>query len=714
MKNTLLTISLAAVSLAACNSDNRNIATKDNPLLQPFETQHQIAPFELIKDEHFSPAVIKSKEMAEAELAQIIENTEPPTFENTVAALDRAGQQLSAVTSVFYNYLSARTNKKLQKVAQEISPVLSKYSDDIYLNESLFQKVKSVYENKESFHLNTEQNMLLEKTYKKFVRNGANLSAESKERLRVINKELSKLSLEYGDNILAEINEYKLVLNDSAQLAGLPQELIAAAAATAEEQNMKGKWVFTLQNSSVMPFLQYAKDRNLRKEIWNAYQGVGSGTKYNNESLVQEMSNLRLEKATMLGYNTFADYSLEETMAKNADNVYALLNKLWKPALEKAKMEANDIQLKMQQDGIQDEVQPYDWRYYTEIIRKERFTLDEQEMKPFFELNNVRNGIFMVTEKLFGITFKQVTNLPIYHKDVTSWEVFDKDQTLLGVLYMDMHPRGGEKKGGAWMSSFRSQSMENGKRVIPIITIVCNFTPPDAKGISLLTFDETSTFFHEFGHALHGLLSQTNYVTLAGTSVSRDFVELPSQIMENWASDPQVLKMYAKHYQTGEAIPDSLIAKMQNAGTFDQGFATVEYLAASLLDLDYHTITQPISNNIASFENNALQKMGLISSIIPRYKSTYFRHIFSGGYSAGYYSYIWSGVLDTDAYDAFKSSGDVFNQEIATSFRKNILEKGGTEDPAALYKAFRGQEPTIKPLLQKRGLYADVTVSTKN
>lgn len=699
MKKILLSMSLAAAAFSACKNNHENIATKDNPLLNPFTSRYGIAPFEEIKDEHFAPAIVRSIDMANEELQLITENKEAPTFENTIAALDRVGQTLTDVTNVFYYYLGANTNDKLQKVAEEMSPVLSKYSDDIYLNDKLFARVKSVYDNKEAFQLNKEQSTLLDKTYKHFVRSGANLDEKGKERLRAINAELSRLSLNFGDNVLGEINNYQLVIEKKEDLAGLPEELIDAAA-------KDNKWVFTLQNPSVMPFLQYADNRTLRRRIWEAYKNVGNnGNKYDNKVLALQMSNLRREKAQLLGYETFAHYSLEETMAKTPDNVYKLLNQLWEPALEKSKTEAAAIKERMQKDGITDEVKPYDWRYYAEKIRKEKYDLNEQELKPYFELKNVRDGIFMVTQKLWGLTFKEVTTLPKYHKDVTTWEVYDADSTLAGILYMDMHPRA-SKRGGAWMTSFRDQQMKDGKRQIPVIAIVCNFTPPNANGVSLLTFDETTTFFHEFGHALHGLLSNTNYLTLAGTNVSRDFVELPSQVMENWAADPVVMKMYAKHYQTGEVIPDELIRKIQNAGTFDQGFATVEYLAASLLDLDYHSAKENIKMDINEFERQSVQKMGLIDAIIPRYRTTYFRHVFAGGYSAGYYSYIWSGVLDTDAFDAFKSSGDVFNKEKAAGFRKHILEKGGTEDPAELYRRFRGHDPSIKPLLKKRGLVA--------
>jgi len=452
-----------------------------------------------------------------------------------------------------------------------------------------------------------------------------------------------------------------------------------------------------------MPFLQYADNRELRKTIWNAYQVRGNQNNGNdNKENVLKIANLRMQKAQLLGYKNHAEYVLEESMAKNPEAVNTLLMKLWTPALNKAKQEATDIQALMRKEGINEDVAPADWRYYAEKIRKERYNLDEQELKPYLSLENVRKGIFDVTNKLWGLTYKELTNVPKYHADVTVWEVFDANKKTLGLLYMDMHPRE-SKRGGAWMTSFRDQQMENGKRKNPVISIVCNFTKPTATTPSLLTFDETTTFFHEFGHALHGLLSNVNYRSLAGTNVPRDFVELPSQIMENWAAEPEVLKMYAKHYKTGEVIPDALIEKMKKAGTFDQGFATTEYLAASFLDMKYHTATEEIKDDVNTFEINAMKEAGLMDAIIPRYRSTYFSHIFAGGYSAGYYSYIWSAVLDTDAFEAFKTAG-LFNSEKALMFRKYVLEKGGTEDPAELYRKFRGADPKIEPLLKKRGL----------
>ena len=674
-----------------------------NPFFQPYSTPYEVPPFDKIKNEHFKPAILEGIKRHEAEINAIVNNTAAPTFENTILAMENAGELLANVNIVFSNLNGANTNEEMQKIAKEVSPNLAAHSDNIYLNEKLFARVKAIWDKKESLGLNPEQAKILENLHKAFVRSGANLATADKEKLRKINAELSMTSLKYGQNILAETNKYELVITDKKDLAGLPQELINTAADDAKAKGKDGKWVFTLSNSSVMPFLQYSSNRKLRQEIWNAYQTRGNhDDALDNKENAIKLANLRGEKARLLGYKSHAAYVLEESMAKNPENVAKLLNDLWKPALAIAKTEASDIQKMMDKDGVKDKVKPYDWRYYTEKIRKQRFDLDEQELKPYFSLDNTRNGIFQVTEKLYGLKFKQLNDVPKYHNEVTVWEVTEADGTHVGILYMDFFPRA-SKRGGAWMTSYRSQKTVDGQRKAPVISIVCNFTKPTGDTPALLTFDEVTTFFHEFGHALHGLLSNVTYKSLAGTSVPRDFVELPSQIMENWAAEPEVLKMYAKHYKTGEVIPDALIQKLQKSGTFDQGFATVEYLAASFLDMDYHTQTAAIQLDANSFEKNSMKKIGLIDAIIPRYRSTYFSHIFSGGYSSGYYSYIWSGVLDTDAFEAFKTT-NLFNPEKAKLFRKNVLEKGGTEDPMVLYKRFRGAEPSVEPLLRKRGL----------
>ena len=690
-------------NLLTIEAQEKKENTTMNPFFQVYDTPYNVPPFDKIKNEHFKPAILEGIKKHEEEINAIANSSDAPTFENTILAMENAGELLSNVNVVFSNLNSANTNKEIQNIAKETAPNLSAHRDNIYLNEKLFARVKALWDKKETLGLNLEQAKILDNSYKDFVRSGANLSDSDKAILRKINGELSLTSLKYGQNILAETNKYELVIESKKDLAGLPQGLIDAAAADAKAKGKEGKWVFTLSNSSVMPFLQYSSNRALRKQIWNAYQTKGNhDDELDNKKNAVELANLRGQKARLLGFKSHSNYVLEESMAKTPENVNKLLNDLWKPALEIAKTEASDIQKMMAKDGIKGAVQPYDWRYYTEKIRKERFDLDEEELKPYFSLENVRKGVFQVTEKLYGIQFKELNNVPKYHPDATVWEVTEADGSPIGIIYMDFHPRD-SKRGGAWMTSYRTQKTVDGKRLAPVISIVCNFTKPSGDTPALLTFDEVSTFFHEFGHALHGLLSNVTYRSLAGTSVPRDFVELPSQIMENWAAEPEVLKMYAKHYKTGDVIPDALVNKLKKAGTFDQGFATTEYLAASLLDLAYHSQTKDITVDANTFEKAAMTKIGLIESIIPRYRSTYFSHIFSGGYSSGYYSYIWSGVLDTDAFEVFKTT-TLFNPEKAKSFRENVLEKGGTEDPMVLYKRFRGAEPSIEPLLRKRGL----------
>jgi peptidyl-dipeptidase Dcp len=702
----LFTCSLSLV-MGACssNSENDNQSGEAmNPFfVEKYDTPYEVPPFHLISDEHYLPAFREGIKRQQEEIDAIVNNPESPTFENTILPLENSGELLSRVTSVFYNLTSANTSDALEAIATEISPELSAHGDNIALNEKLFARIKQVWETRDQAGLNAEERKLLEEKYKSFERGGANLNDEDKTKLREINEKLALLSIQFGQNQLAETNDFKLVIEQKSDLAGLPKDLIDAAAEEASSQGMEGKWLFTLHNPSVMPFLQYADNRELRKQIWNAYQMRGNNdNQYDNKQIVRELVSLRAKRANLLGYANHAAYKLEESMAGNPTEVYDLLNRLWTPALAKAKKEAADLQAKINQSGEKFKLEPYDWRYYTEKIRKERFDLNEEEVKAYFSLDNVRDGIFDLCDKLYGLQFKIVKEIPVYHEDVTAYEVTEKDGKHVGILYMDFHPRA-SKRGGAWMTSYRSQKTVNGKRLAPVISIVCNFTKPTASKPSLLTFDEVETFFHEFGHALHGLLSNVTFESLAGTNVYTDFVELPSQIMENWAAEPEFLRLYAKHYQTGKVIPDALIEKLQQASTFDQGFATTEYLAASLLDMHYHTMDRDLHEDINAFEKAAMKKIGLMEEIIPRYRSTYFGHIFSGGYSAGYYSYIWSGVLDTDAFAAFKETS-LFNKAKADAFRKHVLEKGGTEDPMELYVKFRGAKPGIQPLLNKRGL----------
>ncbi|GAA0873931.1 M3 family metallopeptidase [Wandonia haliotis] len=705
----ILSVSVIAVGLlSACGTEENDHKTTPKEKMNPFfvekyDTPFEVPPFDLISEAHYLPAFREGIKRQKDEIQTIINNEEAPTFENTLLALENSGELLSRVSSVFYNISSANTNDEIQAIAEEISPELSAHRDDIALNEKLFARIQTLWENKATLNLNSQQTKVLENQYKSFVRGGANLPEDKKGRLREINEKISLLTLKFGQNQLAETNDFQLVIDQKSDLSGLSDDLIETAAREAGAAGMEGKWLFTLHNPSVMPFLQYADNRNLRKQIWEAYQMRGNNNNENdNKEVLRELVELRAEKALLLGYENHAAYKLEESMAGTPDEVYALLNRLWEPALEKAKKEAKDLQAKISEGGESFKLEPYDWRYYTEKIRKERYEINEEEIREYFSLDNVRDGIFDLCDRLYGLQFVKLDNVPVYHSEVVAYEVKEKNGQHVGVLYMDFHPRT-SKRGGAWMTSYRSQSVENGQRKAPVISIVCNFTKPTANKPSLLTFDEVETFFHEFGHALHGLLSDVQYKSLAGTNVYTDFVELPSQVMENWAGDPEFMKEYAKHYKTGEVIPDALIEKLQRSGTFDQGFATTEYLAASLLDMHYHTTNGKLEGDINTIEREAMNKIGLIGEIIPRYRSTYFSHIFAGGYSAGYYSYIWSGVLDTDAYQAFKETS-LFDQATAKAFRENILEKGGSEDPMELYVKFRGAKPGIEPLLKKRGL----------
>lgn len=676
----------------------------DNPFFEKYSTPFEVPPFDQIKPEHFMPAIKQGIAEQAKEIEAIVKNPAKPDFNNTIAALDYSGALLTKVSNVFGNLNSSNTNASIQAIAKEMSPLLSAHRDNINLNAELFKRVKTVYDSRASLKLTNEQTRLLEDTYKDFVRSGAALDETQKARLREINAKQSMLTLQFGENLLKETNSYKLVIDKREDLAGLPQALIDQAADDAKQRGLDGKWVFTLQNPSIMPFLQYSSNRKLREEIYNAYINRGNNNnERDNKNLIKEIVSLRLERAKILGYDSHAAFVLEKNMAKNAENVDKLLQQLWVPALQRAKTESADLQAIVDREGGNFKVQGWDWRYYAEIVRKEKYNLSDEELKPYFSLESVKQGIFMVANKLYGLTFHEDKSLPVPHPDAVAYEVKEADGKHVGVLYMDFHPRD-SKRGGAWMSSYRKQSIDqNGVYIHPIGTMNCNFTKPTANQPSLLTFDETSTFFHEFGHALHGLLSNSTYPSLTGTSVPRDFVELPSQIMENWAAEPEVLKMYAKHYKTGEVIPQSLIDKLQNSKYFNQGFETVEYLAASLLDMRYHSLKEVNFTDVIDFEKKALDEIGLIPEISSRYRSTYFNHIFAGGYSSGYYAYIWAAILDTDAFEAFKEKG-LFDKATATSFRKNILERGGTEDPMVMYKTFRGAEPDIKPLLRKRGL----------
>lgn len=674
-----------------------------NPLLEEFKTPFGLPPFDKIKTKDYLPAVKEAIKLHKKEVDAIFKSKDAPTFANVVEAMDRSGELLTQVLTIFYNLNSSATNEEMQKIAEQISPLVSAHSDEISMNKKLFEKIKSVWDNRAQLNLNQEQTRLLEKYYNDFKRNGALLNDADQVKLKDINSKLSLLTLKFGNNVQKETIKFKLIIDRKEDLEGLPQSLIDAAEADAKAMKLDGKWVFTLQNPSVMPFLQYSAKRELREKIGRAYADrANNSDEFDNKEVIRQIANLRLERAKLLGYPTHAAYVLEQNMAKNPDGVMNLLNRLWEPTVKTMKIEAYDLQSMIYREGNNFKLEPWDWRYYAEKVRKEKYDLNEEDIRPYFKLENVRDGIFELTKRLYGITYKERKDLPVFHPDVVPYEVLNSDGSHLGILYMDYFPRD-SKRGGAWMTNYREQFYKNGKKVDPNVSLTCNFTKPTPELPSLLTLDEVETFFHEFGHCLHGLLSNCNYVGVSGTNVSRDFVELPSQIMEHWATEREMLKMYARHYKTGEPMPDELIQKIENSSKFNQGFVTGEFLAAALLDMKYHTITEPIVGDINEFENNYLAEIGLIPEIISRYRSPYFRHIFSGGYDAGYYSYIWSGVLDADAFEAFKEKG-IFDKKTAQSFRQNILEKGNTDDPAKLYRQFRGKDPSIEPLLRKRGL----------
>lgn len=681
-------------------------AQKDakNPFFEEWKTPYGIPPFEKIQPEHYIPAFLAGMKQQEAAIQAIVENKEAPTFKNTIEAIENSSLLLNKVSSVFSNLRSANTSPELQKIAGEIFPKLSTHSDNISLNEELFKRIETIYNNREKSKLNSEQIRLSEIYYKKFIRNGAKLNEKEKSRLREINAELSRFTLEFGDNLLAENNSFALIIEKESDLKGLPESIISAAREAAQARNLPNKWVFTLDKPSMIPFLQYAENRNLRSILYKGYLNRANlGNEFDNNKNIILLVKNRMDRAELLGYKSHADFVLEQNMAKAPHKVFELLDQIWEPAIEMAKKEEKELLhiSKLEKDNIE-KIESWDWWYYSEKLRKQKYDLDEEELRPYFKLENVRDGIFWVTNKLYGLTFKELKNAPVYHPEVVTFEVIDENKKQLGVLMMDFHPRA-SKRGGAWCTSYQPAYYKDGKRILPVTSIVCNFTRPTGDLPALLNIDEAETFFHEFGHAIHSLVSNCQY--RGSISVPRDFVELPSQIMEHWATQPLVLKQYAKHYKTNKTIPDELIKKITNSSKFNQGFATVEFTAAAYLDMLYHSM--PLNENISpsQFEEENMKKIGLISAIAPRYRSTYFQHIFAGGYSSGYYSYLWSEVLDSDAFLAFEETGDIFNKKVATDFRKKILEKGNTKDPRQMYLDFRGKEPSIEALLKNRGLF---------
>ncbi|EOS18736.1 MULTISPECIES: M3 family metallopeptidase [Parabacteroides] len=704
MKKMIMTAGIA-VALSACSSSEKKseILAPGDILLTEFTTPFGVPPFDKIELEDYMPAFKEAIAQQQKEVDDIVGQTAAPDFENTIVALDQSGSLLRKVNAVFSGLNSANTNDEMQALSRELSPLLSKNSDDIRLNKDLFARVKTVYDNRESLNLNKEQKKLLEETYKSFVRGGANLDAEQQARLRELNSEISMLQLTFGQNMLKETNAFQLVIENKDDLAGLPESLILNAEVAARAAGLEGKWLFTLHNPSVMPFLQYADNRALREKIFKGYINRGNnGNDADNKDVVLKLVTLRLEKAKLMGYDDYASFVLEDRMAKTSDKVYALLDEIWKPALGKAKEELADINAEIKKEGGNFEAEGWDWRYCFEKAKKAKFDLDENQVRPYLKLENVRDGAFLLANKLYGITFTPIKEIPLPHPDAQAFECKDKDGTHLGVLYMDFFPRA-SKRGGAWCGTYRSQTYKDGKRQGPVVTIVCNFSQPAPGQPALLSADEAETLFHEFGHGLHNLFKDVHYYGVSG--VPRDFVELPSQVMEHWVFEPELLKEYAKHYETNEVIPAELIEKLDKSGKYGQGFATTEYLAASLLDMDFHVLKEVHEGaDVMKFEETVLGERGLLKQIPSRYRTTYFNHTMGGGYTAGYYSYIWAEVLDADAYQAYKETGDIFNQEVAAKFREYVLTPGGIDDAMDMYKNFRGKEPNTEPLLKNRGL----------
>lgn len=698
MKKSFVILALLAMLIASCTQ-----TTMKNPFLEEFKTEFGVPPFHLIEEAHYLPAFKEGMAQERAEIDAIINNPDEPDFENTIVAFDNTGEILRRVSGVFYRLNGANTNPNMQAIARELTPLMSEHSNSIRLNEELFERIKTVYDKREALDLDLEQMRLVEKIYEDFARNGAVLPGDQRERLKEINERMSMVSLQLGENVLAETNNFQLILEDPDDLAGLPENIISAAADEAKRVDLEGQWVFTLHKPSWIPFLQFSDRRDLREKIYRAYYMRGDNdNEHDNKKLFAELLKLRDERSKMLGFDNYAEFFLSVNMAEKPENVYNFLYEVWEPALKIAKQERKDKQRIIDSEGGNFRLDTWDWWYYAEKLRKEKYDLDEDELKPYFTKDNVVNGVFYLCEQLYGLTFKQHFDLPVYHEDVEVFEVFDHDGTHLGLLYNDYYPRPG-KRAGAWCGTFRSGIYENGEKIYPIVTIVTNFARPVGEKPAMWTWDEVTTYFHEFGHALHNLFADGRY-RRTSRSVPRDFVELPSQVLENWAGEPEMLKVYALHYETGEPIPNELIAKLQNSAHFNQGFNTVEYVAAALLDMDYHTMDVSGDLDIRALENASMERIGLIDEIIPRYRTTYFNHIFGSGYAAGYYVYLWAGVLDADAFEAFRESGDLYNRELAAGFRKHIMAENALGEGMEQYVKFRGKEPSIEPLLRQRGL----------
>ena len=671
-----------------------------NPFFKPWQTAYGMPPFDEIKDEHYLPAFERAFADHDAAIDQIAANDSPPTFSNTIEAMERSGALLRKVAGVFYNVSSSNTNDHLQAIEVELAPRSAAHFSRTYNHQGLFKRVNQIYTNRQGLALDDDQLLLLEDIYTEFVRAGAALSDILRPHVQAVDESLAGLMTHFSQNILKDANDFEMVVDDAEDLAGLPQSVLSAASAEAQQRGKPGKYVFTVSRSSITPFLQYADSRALREKIYKAYtHNANNPNDFNNQSIVSQIAVLRVKRAQLLGYKTHAHYMLDDRMAKTPANVNQLLDSIWQPAQIKVAEEARDLQDSIQADGGNFKLEAWDWWYYTAKVRSQRYSLDEDQVKPYFKLENVRDGAFDVAHKLFGLTFKEVTDVPLYHPDVISYEVSDADGSLIGLFLVDYFMRP-SKQGGAWMSEFRAQSNLD-ESIRPIVVNTCNFPQSDP---CLLGMDEVLTLFHEFGHGLHGLLSQVRYESQSGTNVKQDFVELPSQIMEHWAIEPEVLRSYARHVDTGEVIPDEVIDKLLASSTFNQGFSTTEYLAAAYLDMAWSSLDSGDVPDVDTFEAQSMEAIKLIDAVAPRYKSSYFQHIFAGNsYSAGYYAYIWAEVLDADGFEAFKENG-IFDAATAQSFRHNILEKGGTAEAMGMYAAFRGRAPDVAPLLKNRGL----------
>lgn len=704
---------LIATLALACAEGGR--AQTANPLLSAsYGTPYEIAPFGEITIDDYREGFIKGMQQQKQEVEAIIKNRALPDFENTIVALDRSGELLRKVQSTFGPLSSSNSTEATRALQKELSPLLSAHHDDIYLNPQLFAKVKAVYGNRQKFHLDKEQSKLLENIYKNFVRGGADLNDEQKATLRGLNSEISMLQLNFSQNLMHETNNTFVTVDNLEELDGLPEANITAAAQMAKANGKEGKWMFNMQRPSCNPVLQYCKNRDLRKRVYEAYYNRGNqNNAYDNKEIARRLVTLRLQKAKLMGYDDYASLVLEDRMAKNEQNVYQLLEQVWTPAVEKAQEELDDIRAEIKKDGYSFEPEGWDYMYYLDRAKQAKYAIDEGEVRSYLEINNVLKGIFYVANKLYGLTFKERTaELPKYEPTAQSWEVIDKDGKTLAIFYSDYYPRDG-KGAGAWCTGFRGQSYDGNERVIPIVVNVCNMATPSGDKPALQSIDNVETMFHEFGHALHSFMRDVHYNGVSG--VERDFVELPSQINEHWAFEPEVLEVYAKHYHTGKVIPMDLVKKIEESAKYGQGFATVEYLAASLVDMDLHTLKDvPDKLNVMEFESKMLKERGIPSQIFPRYRVTNFSHTMGGGYTAGYYSYMWAEVLDCDAYQAFKETGDIFNPQVAEKFRKYVLTPGGIDDGMTMYKNFRGRAPKIDALLENRGLLKGMTHTLQN